>query len=175
MNENTDQQDEQRTTLENMAIAEKLPLPFQCPQCEKIFKNPQALRMHKLRAHSKGWDTSSNFGRRGRQSKTEEERLEHRRKYQKNLRERYYREGKNSRGEQMPPGWKPRANIPGVRWSPERRRKFQRTMRLLKSKRIQIVYPDPRETQQQPEPTKNVRKMNFCPYCGEDIMRHLAL
>ena len=40
--------------------------------------------------------------------KEREMRLRKRRIYQKNLRGRYYSEGKNSKGEQMPPGWRPR-------------------------------------------------------------------
>ena len=80
-----------------------------CPKCLMVFSNARGLRMHTLRKHSdKAWDATKNF----RTPRTKEERLAHRKEYQKQLRERYYREGKNSRGQKMPEGWKPRKAKP---------------------------------------------------------------
>jgi hypothetical protein len=87
------------------AEIKKAELPFECSKCGWRGKSPAALRMHNIRKHTKGSKTAGNF-RRGQQ--TREERLAHRRAYQHQLRERYYREGKDSRGQLRPPGWKPR-------------------------------------------------------------------
>jgi hypothetical protein len=58
---------EQHTTAESIAIAQKLPMASQCPKCEKVFKNDTALRMHDIRKHqNRGWDTSHNFGKQSR-------------------------------------------------------------------------------------------------------------
>jgi predicted RNA-binding Zn-ribbon protein involved in translation (DUF1610 family) len=160
---------------------------FLCPKCGKGFKSSPALRMHTVRAHGKGWDTTANLkNRKG----NKEEQLEHRRVYQRELRARYYREGKNSKGELMPKGWKarPRGGNSGMKlpkWSPERLAKFRRTMRkkaLLRNKpteRIQIVYPDPREEQQKineaiantwpSEKDIIVPTLKYCPNCGEHL------
>lgn len=32
-----------------------------CPQCGKLFRKGASLRMHIVRTHGKGWDTSANF------------------------------------------------------------------------------------------------------------------
>ena len=78
---------------------------FGCPKCGRAFTNAAALRMHNIRKHTRGWDTARNF--RGAKKRSKLEQLARRRIYQKQLRERYYAEGRNSKGEQMPPGWKP--------------------------------------------------------------------
>lgn len=114
--------------------------PFQCPKCPKTFGSAPALRMHNVRKHS----------------------------------------GK---------GWNTSGNFKkkkrGVPWRAGQLQKFQATMKRKamqkagarmfdaggkKPKRFQIVYPDPREVEQEP---RNIRRMNFCPYCGENLLRHL--
>lgn len=157
----------------------------QCPKCQKRFNNAIGLRMHTLRIHSgRGWNTSANF----KSKKSREKILAEKREYNRKLRARYKKEGRNSRGELMPPGWVPRTSN---KWTPERRAKFNSTWRsknkaktkaILKKHPIQIVYPDPRETVNEgtwPEnmgevrKLDNVRKLNHCPYCGEFLVRHL--
>ena len=62
MTEHETNDDDQRTTLENMALAEKkIPMPLPCPKCDRTFKNAFALRMHNVRTHGKGWNTAGNF------------------------------------------------------------------------------------------------------------------
>jgi len=79
---------------------------YPCPKCEKVFDKEMALRMHNTRMHTPAgkqgykWKTRS--------ANTREQRLKERAIYQKKLRERYYAEGRNSKGKLMPPGWKPR-------------------------------------------------------------------
>jgi predicted RNA-binding Zn-ribbon protein involved in translation (DUF1610 family) len=81
----------------------KPPDKFECPKCGKVFDRLQGLRMHNIRAHTEG-------GQRGykwKQRTTRAEVLEKRREYQRRLRDRYYSEGKDSKGQIKPPGWKP--------------------------------------------------------------------
>jgi predicted RNA-binding Zn-ribbon protein involved in translation (DUF1610 family) len=168
-----------------------------CPQCGKRFKPGASLRMHIVRIHGKGWDTGANF-KKGQKAKSREEQLERKRIYQLGLRARYYAQGRNSRGEKMPKGWKPRprGGNAGLRlppWTPQRMAKFRRTMRekaKLRNrsneaiqKRIQIVYPDPRQEQEKiteairntwPETERDNRDVTipaikFCPNCGEHL------
>jgi hypothetical protein len=151
--------------------------PHQCPKCPKSFLSKAGLTMHTMRVHSgntgykwkarqsHNWDTSI----------LEKERLERRRKYQRKLRARYKLQGRDSRGYPVTgKGGNKGMKLPS--WSKERLAKFQSTMRRkaaskhgFKPKRIQIVYPDPREagaeTVTQPE-------IRFCPYCGFNIERH---
>lgn len=209
MTENTETTDDQRTAEESVRLAHKLPLPLPCPKCGKTFKSAPALRMHNVRAHGKGWDTSGNFHKGGRKgerwkpNETNEERLVRRRAYQHQLRARYYREGKDSRGVPRPPGWKPgkgrkprgyrggNAGMKLPRWSPSRLAKFRRTMRekaearnramLIdsaagggKPKRIQIVYPDPKEHFKDLEHgggygSNTIPTLKYCPNCGEHL------
>lgn len=156
--------------------------PIPCPKCEKRFKNEIALRMHTLRIHSgRGWNTSANFKSK---NKSRERILAEKREYNRRLRARYKKEGRNSRGELMPPGWKPRGSG-NLKWSPERRAKFNSTWRsknkaktksILKKHPIQIVYPDPRQKALEAEAIKNtwpeqadVPELKYCPHCGENI------
>jgi hypothetical protein len=100
--------DEQATLIPDTAPEPpKLSDDFGCPKCGKPFSNAAALRMHNIRKHTKGWDTGKNFQGKRRQFLNRAERLAARRVYQQNLRDRYYREGRNSKGQKMPPGWKP--------------------------------------------------------------------
>jgi len=99
---------------------------FPCVKCphREPFKSAAALRMHKIRIHSrKKWDTSKNFHK-GAQNR--EERLATRRAYQRRLRERYYAEGRNSKGEKMPKGWKPNAKRRAARVALSRTKEYQR-------------------------------------------------
>jgi uncharacterized C2H2 Zn-finger protein len=157
-----------------------------CPKCGKMFKPGASLRMHIVRIHGKGWDTGANF-KRGRKAKSREEQLEKKRIYQLGLRARYYAQGRNSRGEKMPKGWKPRprggnTGMSLPKWSPERMAKFKRTMRekaKLRNrsneaiqKRIQIVYPDPKYGERiddKPEQEAVIPHLKFCPNCGEHL------
>ena len=148
----------------------------QCPKCQKRFNNAIGLRMHTLRIHSgRGWNTSANF----KSKKSREKILAEKREYNRKLRARYKREGRNSRGELMPPNWTPRSS---VGWSPERRAKFNSTWRsknkaktkaILKKHPIQIVY-DPKTSIDQaikntwPE-QMDTPDLKFCPHCGENI------
>jgi predicted RNA-binding Zn-ribbon protein involved in translation (DUF1610 family) len=159
-----------------------------CPQCGKLFKPGAALRMHIVRVHGKGWDTSANFKRKRNTSLTPREQ---KRIYQKKLRERYYREGRNSSGKLMPKGWKPkfRGGNAGLKlppWTPERLAKFKRTMRKKAKERIQIVYPSPRAQQEKMKEDEKIRQaiastwpeketevivptLKYCPNCGEHL------
>jgi hypothetical protein len=82
-----------------------------------------------------------------------------------------------------------------VKWTPERKAKFRATMRkkaqarrwivppptppiLSTKKRLQFVYPISNKIpaeQDKPEQEKptNIRKVRFCPFCGEHLERHL--
>lgn len=116
-----------------------------CSQCqpERQFPNMLSLQMHTNRVHNK---TIRVPGQGGRQS--EKERLAKRRIYQRNLRERYKRQGRDSRGypRTSPYGLPPYAAIQnpkgakttriklkkggqaGSQWSPEQHAKYKRTM-----------------------------------------------
>lgn len=80
-----------------------------------------------------------------------EERLKKKREYQLSLRSRYYSEGRNSRGEMMPPGWKPRG---------------RKNQRIFNSARQPAV-----ELEQKPEKPKGpaLGHIEFCPNCGHNI------
>lgn len=149
-------------------------LALPCPKCGKEFKNQMGLRMHDLRKHSgRGWDTSGNFGR---LKRAHEEEKRQKREYNRRLRERYYKEGKNSRGEPMPAGYKPRLQRKGIRlpaWSQERRSKFNSTWRSKNKKRQKetrkrfepIVYPIQEEQKEVAQVV--IPQMEYCPHCGE--------
>src|SRR5882724_8795927 len=87
-------------------------------QALEKFPGAQALRMHISRVHTRagiegGHKGARNAGIRAHNKKIgvdpdREERLRNRRDYQHKLRERYYREGKDSKGQPRPVGWKPR-------------------------------------------------------------------
>ncbi len=165
-----------------------------CPKCGRGFRNEKGLAMHTVRKHSgRGWDTSRNF--RKQNTTTREQQLQQRRDYNRRLRARYYAEGKNSRGEQMPPGWKPRYRYQPPRrggnigmklapWSPERRAKFNSTWRSKmqgKRKKIApIVYPnlaDSELTRLQENEKRiqdegaliHIPTLTHCPHCGEHV------
>lgn len=157
-------------------LKEHHPGEHPCGYCDRVFKSMPALRMHKVRAHGKGWDTSRNFGKRN--LTQHEKKLQ----YQRNLRARYKREGKDSRGYPKKTG--------AHKWGPEQLHKFRRTMKRKamakaganlfeaggnkKTKRsIQIIYPDPSHPFNQDEPELadvHVPQLKFCPNCGEHLV-----
>jgi hypothetical protein len=135
----------------------------QCPTCMKTFDSPQALRMHVVRVHTE----AGRKGATGRaRSRSEEERLANRRDYQMRLRQRYYKEGKNSKGEQMPPGWKPL-----------KRRKPTRTVTTYKTSNAERDYA--RKWYHKKRAAKKAaaaeqtqaipQGVTFCPRCGCNI------
>lgn len=169
---NTENTDEQRTTSENIAVADKLPF-FQCPKCPKSFTTPQGLSMHDLRVHSKKLGTGYKWKQRQSHnwdtSVLEKERLARRRAYQRKLRARYKLQGRDSRGY-------PVKTVDPRKWTTERLSKFQSTMRrkaLEKKnpqKRLQFVYPITEAVPTEQQPKSVIR---FCPHCGTNIERYL--
>jgi hypothetical protein len=79
---------------------------FGCGRCGKAFDSAQALRMHRIRVHTAAGKAGAMRGSK-RANKNRSEVLAARREYQQRLRDRYYAEGRNSKGQLMPPGWKP--------------------------------------------------------------------
>jgi hypothetical protein len=149
----------------------KLNQGIECPQCRRVFKNDAALRMHKIRKHSgRGWNSSGNFRPK---PKSRAQRLAERREYQRRLRERYYREGKDAKGQPRPPGWQPRPRIlpSGSEDERAKHRAYQRQWYAKrKAARTMHVYPVPAE---QPAllggPTRHIK---FCPQCGENLQQY---
>jgi predicted RNA-binding Zn-ribbon protein involved in translation (DUF1610 family) len=170
------------------------PIPstdFGCPKCGRTFASAPALRMHTVRAHGKGWDTSPNFGKGGKK-RTKAEELAKRRIYQAQLRERYYAQGRDSKGRQRPPGWKPnphrRAAALKRRKSPSysatltgakreaylaKQREYhrnhyakQKAQREAKWAKAEAVYKD---APQKAAPKPNTQLVAFCPKCGTNI------
>jgi predicted RNA-binding Zn-ribbon protein involved in translation (DUF1610 family) len=139
-----------------------------CPKCGKEFKSKQALRMHDARVHTKklgsGYKWKQGQGHNWDTSILEKQRLARRRAYQRKLRERYKLQGRDSRGYL-------RRKPVGRKWTAERLMKFQNTMRRKnreKAKRIQIVYPDPRQ-QDEKEAAQIIPTLRYCPACGEHL------
>jgi hypothetical protein len=79
---------------------------FGCGRCGKAFDSAQALRMHRIRVHTAAGKAGAMRGSK-RANRNRSEVLAARREYQQRLRDRYYAEGRNSKGQLMPPGWKP--------------------------------------------------------------------
>jgi hypothetical protein len=140
--------------------------------CGKAFQSANALRMHKARVHGNMQGQPRTLvERRARE-------LERKRAYNRQLRAKRYAQGLDARGVPRPPGYEPRKMPP---WTPERKAKFQATMRRLRvgkkqpKKQIRYVYPEPEQAEQQPiTQMTNIRKMNHCPYCGEHILHHIT-
>jgi hypothetical protein len=125
--------------------------------------------MHDARVHTRTLKTPGEPLTAEEERQREQKRLVQRREYQHKLRDRYKREGKDSRGY-------PLHNRAAQQWTPAQRRKFQATVaakqekRLAQpatgKKRIQIVYPDPQGSQTEPEPMSGLR---YCPNCGTHL------
>lgn len=90
-----------------LAVIPEPPTEFACVRCGKEFQSAQALRMHRIRVHTAAGKLGAVKGSRHAKKNRAEE-LAKRREYQQNLRERYYAEGKDSKGHLRAPGWKPR-------------------------------------------------------------------
>jgi hypothetical protein len=120
--------------------------PRECPKCQKQFKNAVALRMHDARVHTK----TLNPNRRSKISLSREEKLAKRRAYSRI--------------------WRARR---GMRVRPSLYYKTE--PRTKKTKRIRYVYPEPGEPRGKQLAQPTYRRMAHCPYCGENIQRHLAL
>lgn len=75
-----------------------------------LLKNIEAAKLHAATPQGKAVLESL---------KEREERLRKRRIYQARLRKRYRKEGKNSKGELMPPGWKPRSHRRAILTEPQ--------------------------------------------------------
>ena len=103
-----------------------------CPICKRAFASMQALRMHHIRVHTaqgrKNWGAihNSKKGLKGAWTKNQPHAsfLETRRKYQRALREKYYSEGKDSRGFPRPAGYKPRKRPVPPSSTPEAKRAY---------------------------------------------------
>jgi len=164
MDNNTDAADhrEQLTTLENIAISEKLPRPLNpsempCPKCGKVFGSKNALQMHDMRVHSKKLGDGFRWKGKGVAVPvlTREQRLVKRRAYNRKWR--------------MERGIKPRPSsyrggnkgMKLSKWTPERRRKFIATMKAKnQSKPIELK---PKAV------TPVLQSVNFCPRCGCNV------
>jgi hypothetical protein len=114
---------------------------FPCDECDRVFKSPAALRMHKVRVHGPGWDTSGNFHRGGVKGvikrthhKTREEVLAQKRDYNAKLRALYIAKGLTSAGKVRKRGLRAKNNsIPPPKNEEERlerRREYQRKLRI---------------------------------------------
>lgn len=162
--------DQQRTTTENMAIAEKLPMPditpFQCPKCPKSFLSKQGLNMHNMRVHTKVLGTGYNWKGKRKQSKDfpSNDLATRRRKYRE-TRDENLKMGLTAKGLRFKNkgAWHRQMMMRGLplhkpigtdprKWTPERTAKFKRTMKLRAmekatrtGKPVRFVYPVPEE------------------------------
>lgn len=171
--------DEQINTELQLAAEEPLAQskrpPFACDVCGQGFRNMNAVRMHKVRVHSEaGRQGALKGARNAAKSRSREEHLAKRREYQKKLRERYKLQGRDSRGY-------PRVTPGTVKWSPQQRARFNRTVKRKAAeklqhrgnKQIRYVYPEP-ETQPVKQSTKT-HELNYCPQCGQHLQAYQVL
>lgn len=138
----------------------KKPIKNKCPYCSYTNYHPPGMARHIQANHPDQWkgNLGESMGREPSRKwkgmdksvidRNRQLQLEARRKYQQKLRDRYYREGRNSKGEMMPPDWKPR------KW------KNQQAFNA-----VQPV------VQSQPEKPKGpaLGHILFCPNCGHNI------
>jgi hypothetical protein len=104
------------------------PRPFTCDKCSEAFDTKAQLNGHKAGKHSR---------RSGRTFTSREERLAARRAYQHERRDMFYRTGRNSRGEKMPPGWKPGLRVSRKPRYPSDSREYrQRKYREYKARKL---------------------------------------
>jgi len=179
-----------------------------CLECGKVFHGAtqksadNALRMHNTRVHTTAGRSGYKWAARKRTSyagMTPEEKLEHqkakKREHNRHMRERYYKQGRNSRGDIMPPGWKPRAR--GKQRKPrkinataeeqlEKNRAYKRqwyakhgrgkqrdryiARKNKRNSRIEpIVYHRPAQQENGIQPETTNTTINYCPRCGEHL------
>ena len=131
------------------AIMEQPTETVACPKCEKRFKNAIALRMHDIRKHQdRGWSTTQNFGKR----QSREQVLAKKREYNRKWR--------------LHHGMKVRPKaLKGTPWSPERRRKYLKTMKQNSMRKVGATMF---EAGGKP-PTTTPGLVTFCPRCGTNI------
>lgn len=148
--------------METNTTTEITQAEFVCPDCPERgpFKNKLALAMHINRVHTK----KIKVPMQGIDPK-EKKRLLKRRNYQKVLRERYKKEGKDSRGYPLKGKKKPAFGAP---WTPERRAKFERTWRSKNRSKIKEIKQD--MNSHDPPPLEDPRGFfNNCPHCGGEL------
>lgn len=196
--------------------------PFRCPKCPKSFISQAGLNMHNMRVHTKQILARGQKGfkanpkARARKANYPSSDLATRRAKYRQTRDHYRALGLDAKGRPFKTAWGRKVSErmsrmseearEKLRWTPERKAKFSRTMRKIaarkaamrythgfeapvtpKAKRIQFVYPTP-ETNAESEikklramtvPTEhadkptNIRRVRYCPFCGELIERHL--
>jgi ssDNA-binding Zn-finger/Zn-ribbon topoisomerase 1 len=155
--------------------SKKKPIKNTCPICGYTNYHPPGMARHIQAVHPEAWkgNLGESLGKKPsrvwkeilkpKRNKVQaklidpekEERLRKRRIYQKQRRDRFYTEGKNSRGEIMPPGWKPRG----------RKRQYRRIEDIIPQAAVQ---PEPKQEQKKPlGPT--LGHIDFCPNCGHNI------
>jgi hypothetical protein len=141
----------------NMAEATDNVTTYQCAKCHRTFGSGPALRMHEVRSHGKGWDTSGNFRGKG---------TPRTRKSGAVIAKTFDNHWREVRARRL-------ANLNrngGRPWTPEQHAKYRRTMKA--KAKLRYVYPAPASAGE--DKAQNVRKVNHCPYCGENILRHLT-
>jgi hypothetical protein len=148
--------------LSNQIVKEVL--PFECARCNKPFSSLNALRMHRMRVHTR----AGQLGARWKQGKkqSQEERKAKKRDYQRQLRARYKAEGRDARG-------KPRekSGQSPHRWSAKQRANFIATIRRKRNAQTKML----------PSPVFDADKkmafqtqVQFCPRCGCNIKAVMA-
>lgn len=146
---------------ENEALAPRENIPteneasFICAKCGKGFFTKPALAMHVMRVHTR----AGQKGAKWKQHQSEEDRLRRKREYNAKMRKRFYAQGLDSRGRVPKPGYKPRHRETKT-WSPERRAKYEKTIRKQRKKlRLEI----------RNNFTRVRGHVDYCPYCGGHI------
>ena len=194
--------------MENETLTETVSEPLfssGCLECGKVFQGAtqksadNATRMHNTRVHTAAGRSGYKWARRKRISyagMTAEEKLEQqkakKREHNRHMRERYYKQGRNSRGDMMPPGWKPRGKQRNRRKIDataeeklEKNRAYKRQWyakhgrgkqharyieRKNERKRIEpIVYHKPAQQENGIQPETTNTTINYCPRCGEHL------
>jgi hypothetical protein len=127
----------------------------QVPKCGKSFKSAPALRMHIVRAHGKGWDTSANFRKK---DSAREALLAKKQAYNKKVRAENIAKGLTGSGKPRKRPFRAKKPAFGAKWTPERRRKFKDTWEAKKNGlQPPKVQQDPRDF------------INHCPNCGKNL------
>jgi predicted RNA-binding Zn-ribbon protein involved in translation (DUF1610 family) len=161
---------ENEATTTNTTIETKT--TEQCPKCGKLFKSAPALRMHTIRAHGKGWNTSANF-RGKKKDQTRDEVLARKRAYNKKMRAENIAKGLTGSGKPRKRAYRPK-NKPvfGAKWTPARRKKFQATWEAKKNGNKTIV-EIAKLVQKNEQPLEDPREfINHCPNCGKSLIAY---